>query len=69
MTRIGNAAALEAVPVPVVSDGYTASLWLSIAPTHLPVEVQRSFTCPQESPCQFLNTFTTVDPFVDVPSD
>lgn len=64
MTRIGNGAALEAV-----SDGYTASLWLSITPIHLPVEVQRSFTCSQESPCQFLNTFTTVDPFVDVPSD
>lgn len=69
MTWIGNAAALKAVPVPVVSDGYTASLWLSITPTHQPVEVQRSFTCPQESPCQFLNTFTTVNPAVDVPSD
>lgn len=28
MTRIGNSAAFEAVPVPMVSDGYTASLWL-----------------------------------------
>lgn len=68
-TRIGNAAVLEAVPVPMVSDGYTVSVWLSITPTHQPVEVQRPFTCPQESPRQFVNTFTTVDPIVDVHRD